>query len=288
VENEPVRGLQITTGEFGRLSGLSSKALRLYDMSGLLSPASVDPFTGYRRYAPEQLERARRIGMLRQVDMPLAVIADVLAGSDADALARLNRWWAGQEATMRSRKGSVDFLRTELTRAGDPGTNYPVEIASVGATKLATISQVVDQSNLVSSCCDAEDRIRRYLLAAGAVPSTEHYVIFYGVVSPENEATVEVCVPFGGTVDPDGEIVIRGEPAHTYARCTVTRGECFYPQIMLAYVAVNAYLDDRRLTPTGPPREMYFVGWDEITDDDPFVHIALPVDTVTPLGPASS
>jgi hypothetical protein len=35
-----VRGL--TIGEFGRRSGLTNKALRLYDVSGLLLPAQVE------------------------------------------------------------------------------------------------------------------------------------------------------------------------------------------------------------------------------------------------------
>jgi PPM family protein phosphatase len=39
----------MTSGEFARASRLSPKALRLYDELGLLSPAEVDPVTGYRR-----------------------------------------------------------------------------------------------------------------------------------------------------------------------------------------------------------------------------------------------
>ncbi len=272
-----MRDLQITTGEFGRRSGLSVKALRLYDVSGLLPPASVDPATGYRRYAPDQLERARRIGLLRQIDMPLAVIADVLAGSDADALRRIDSWWAGQEASMRSRRGSLDFLRSALTWAGAERTPYPVEVASVPEGKLATISLVVDQSTLVSAVCNADDEIRRHLLAAGGVPAVDRYVLFYGLVGPDSEATVEACVPFEGTVDPAGHIVIRVEPAHTLARCTVPRGECYYPQIMQAYADVDAYVLEHDLTTVGPVREMYFVPWEDITDSDPFVHIAQPV-----------
>jgi hypothetical protein len=45
----------LTIGEFARASGLTPKALRLYDDLGLVVPTEVDPNTGYRRYAPEQL-----------------------------------------------------------------------------------------------------------------------------------------------------------------------------------------------------------------------------------------
>jgi DNA-binding transcriptional MerR regulator len=49
----------LSIGEFARLSQLSAKALRLYDELGLVPPARVDPGSGYRFYAVEQLDRAR-------------------------------------------------------------------------------------------------------------------------------------------------------------------------------------------------------------------------------------
>ena len=51
----------LTIGAFAKASRLSPKALRLYDELGLLTPARVDPDTGYRRYAPEQLEQGLRL-----------------------------------------------------------------------------------------------------------------------------------------------------------------------------------------------------------------------------------
>jgi DNA-binding transcriptional MerR regulator len=42
----------MTSGAFAQASGLSRKALRLYDELGLLHPARVDPDTLYRFYHP--------------------------------------------------------------------------------------------------------------------------------------------------------------------------------------------------------------------------------------------
>ncbi len=64
----------LSIGEFARTSGLTPKALRLYDELGLLTPTRVDPFNGYRWYAPEQLDRARLVARLRLIGMPLARI----------------------------------------------------------------------------------------------------------------------------------------------------------------------------------------------------------------------
>jgi DNA-binding transcriptional MerR regulator len=61
----------MTIGRFAELSGLSIKALRYYDETGLLTPAHVDPDTGYRWYRPGQARRAATISVLRSMGMPL-------------------------------------------------------------------------------------------------------------------------------------------------------------------------------------------------------------------------
>ncbi|MBY8873819.1 MerR family transcriptional regulator [Micromonospora sp. PLK6-60] len=65
-------------GELARVSGLTVSALRFYDRSGVLTPALVDPVTGYRWYTDEQVAPARLVAGLRRVGMPLAGIAAAL------------------------------------------------------------------------------------------------------------------------------------------------------------------------------------------------------------------
>ncbi|WP_338677667.1 MerR family transcriptional regulator [Streptomyces sp. SCSIO 30461] len=66
-------------GELARDSGLTVSALRFYDRSGVLVPAQVDPFSGYRWYDPGQLDEARLLARLRGAGMPLTDIRLVLA-----------------------------------------------------------------------------------------------------------------------------------------------------------------------------------------------------------------
>jgi DNA-binding transcriptional MerR regulator len=70
---------EISVGEFARRSRLSVKALRLYDEIGVLVPARVDQSSGYRYYDVSQLQVARLIAMLRQLEIPLATIKELLA-----------------------------------------------------------------------------------------------------------------------------------------------------------------------------------------------------------------
>jgi DNA-binding transcriptional MerR regulator len=72
----------LSIGRFARLAGLSVGALRHYDELDLLRPADTDRFTGYRRYRRAQLETARTIARLRDLELPLDEIREVLAMDD--------------------------------------------------------------------------------------------------------------------------------------------------------------------------------------------------------------
>lgn len=69
-------------GVFARATRLSVRVLRNYDRLGLLVPALVDPGTGYRRYTVDQFPRAGLIRRLRELEVPLPEIADILAAGD--------------------------------------------------------------------------------------------------------------------------------------------------------------------------------------------------------------
>ncbi|MFF1955769.1 MerR family transcriptional regulator [Streptomyces sp. NPDC058220] len=108
----------LTIGAFARASRLSAKALRRYDELGLLRPARVDPYTGYRYYDETQLERARLVAWLRRIGMPLARIGDVcdLYETDAAAAGRdVRAYWARVEAETAARRDLATFLIDHLS-----------------------------------------------------------------------------------------------------------------------------------------------------------------------------
>jgi protein phosphatase len=105
----------LTIGDFARASRLSPKALRLYDELGLLTPARVDPWNGYRFYRLEQLERARLVAWLRRLGMPLARIRVVCELAPAAAAAEVAGFWAQVEADVASRRDLAAFLIRQLS-----------------------------------------------------------------------------------------------------------------------------------------------------------------------------
>ena len=73
-------------GEFSKLSLTTVKALRFYEKEGLLIPASVDEWTGYRFYETAQLETAAKIKSYRQLGLTIEEIRSIFSGKDASRI----------------------------------------------------------------------------------------------------------------------------------------------------------------------------------------------------------
>ena len=268
---------ELTIGEFARRSGLSLKALRLYDARGLLPPARVDEGSGYRFYAPEQLERAHAISLLRRLEMPLSTIADVLAQPPAQVGVTVRAWWDGRQRDLSEQGPAVDLVLSSLGAPSLPSTPGTFGVDDVVVTDLpsrlvATIQHHVLQEDLVPTLMADVTQVRAFLDAAGARYGAEYWVLFHGAVGFDGDGPIEVCVPYDGLVAPAGPIGLREEPAHTVAYVPVTAADCRYPQIIGAYVALETWLVGRPVV--GPVREIYPVPW---SDDGVVVHVAQPI-----------
>lgn len=100
----------LSIGDFSRASGLSQKALRLYDDMGLLRPDTVDESNGYRYYDPDQLDRARLVARLRLIGMSLERIRAIADLPDAARTGELLSYWRQVEADHVSRRDQVGLL----------------------------------------------------------------------------------------------------------------------------------------------------------------------------------
>jgi DNA-binding transcriptional MerR regulator len=72
----------LAIGEFAAATQLSQKALRIYDEQRLLPPARIDTVTGYRYYSSDQVALGRLVRTLREMNLSLTDIANVVATKD--------------------------------------------------------------------------------------------------------------------------------------------------------------------------------------------------------------
>lgn len=273
VPDDPLLGI----GLFARRSRLSLKALRLYDRLGLLTPAHVDPATGYRRYRASQLAAARLIGMLRRLDMPLGIVGELVSAGGPDAARRLDAYWDAVERRVASQRELAAHLTTRLQGDARTFAAFSVCERDVPEQLLLTDQRHVLIDDLEGWIVPTTRRLvdlarREHGGVAGA-----GLVIFHGEVNHDSDGPVEVCVP----VDP-GSAGRRGrgmrvEPAHREAYVRLRKAQVAYPQILSAYDAVAQWMTDRGLPGTGSPREVYFADFPSAASGDEVCDVAFPV-----------
>jgi DNA-binding transcriptional MerR regulator len=228
----------LPTGEFARRSGLSLKALRIYDENGLLRPAEVDPATGRRGYGPEQLQTARLIGMLRGPGMSLAeislLLADLTSPQGVKATERLDHYLDGLERRHTGRRFLIGHVRAILREEGPP--MFPIETRHVPAQRVMSMQRRLRAPETDGFVAEAQAAFRQHL--DGAAPTGPLTLIFHGIVDHESDGPLEVVLGCPPGTEPTDLIGIRTEPAHDEAFTTITKAQWDFPAILAAYDAV--------------------------------------------------
>jgi DNA-binding transcriptional MerR regulator len=199
---------RLSIGRFARLSGLSIHALRHYDELGLLAPALVDPETGYRSYWPEQLDRARQIARLRDLDLPLPRVSAWLAADEDERRAILARHRAEVEARTSRQLRITHHLNQVIDAGGSlmstPSTDRALDPADERRIAVGLFNHVWTLMEMPVRTADQTDEM---IHAAHA--SRYHW----GVIGkPENRARGE------WQVSRVYAILGRGEPAKWHAK----------------------------------------------------------------------
>jgi DNA-binding transcriptional MerR regulator len=122
--------------EAARRLGVSTKALRLYEARGLVTPVRTQ--AGWRTYGPGQIARAGEIVALRAMGFSLAQVAGILRGEAVDLGPVLAAHQAALEARRRDLSGQLDRVRDLRARLANGGVPSLAEL-----TRLAVPPPVV-------------------------------------------------------------------------------------------------------------------------------------------------
>lgn len=276
----------LTIGAFAARARLSAKALRLYDRLGLLAPAYVDASSGYRYYRAAQVERARLVALLRQLDMPLARIAEVAGAEGAAAARLLDAYWADVEARVAGQRTLAEYLRGRLSgRSDEMYGKFAVETVDVPARVVITESRHTLADELPAWIGAALGRLEAAAQECGGVAAAP-FVVYHAEVSMESDGPAQACVPvadeaaaraWAGRQGRGRETGVRVEPAARLAYVRITKAQVAHPQILAAFEAVEEWLGREGLEPDGPCREIYFADWAAAGPEDPVCDVAFPV-----------
>jgi DNA-binding transcriptional MerR regulator len=208
---------EISIGEFARRSRLSLKALRLYDERGVLVPSRVDQGSGYRYYDTDQLEEARLVVMLRQLQLPLGAIRELLACDPADAAARIAEHWRDAEAAHDARRELADYLVNRLR--GKRSVMYEVATREMPERSLLCLKRNVDVQGQFAFGKEFIAILRERPLPKIEGRAGAFFCIWWGLVNADIDGPIEWCTPVPqaeahALAEHYPELTLRTEPAH--------------------------------------------------------------------------
>jgi effector-binding domain-containing protein len=266
-------------GRFSRMSRLSVKALRFYDEQGLLSPAWVDPASGYRYYRRGQANRAEAIRILRQVDMPLEEIREVLTHDDPDMTTkRLTLHRQRLEERLADQERMLRFLETLMEREGGI-MPYQVTTKQVANHRIASLKTHTDATNVGEAIGNGFATVFGSLVAEGVHPSGPPFLIMHDVIDEETAGTIEVCIPVpDGTTGGGAGVEWREVPAGTVA---TTTHQGAYDELAPAYHTVTGWIEDHGFRVVGPPREIYLNDPESVPRRELLTEVQFPVEPVS-------
>jgi DNA-binding transcriptional MerR regulator len=209
----------VSIGEFAQASRLSPKALRLYDELGLLVPEHVDPASGYRWYALDQLERARQVATLRRIGVPLARIKHLLELPPEAAADEVLAHRTATDAEHAARGELAGLLVDELL--GKRSAMYEVEVRRVPERRMLSLIRRLHQDELIPKSREL------FIFPLRDAPRIEGvdgapFMIFHGEVSGDSDGPIEWCrpVPEDRAEETAAQFplyTLRTEPAHEEA-----------------------------------------------------------------------
>jgi len=268
-------------GDFARRSQVSVDTLRHYDSLGLLKPAEVDPFTGYRYYAFHQLRRLNRILALKDLGLSLdqigLMLEDEVSAEQLKGMLKLKR--AEIEERIEEEHERVARVEARLRQiemeANMP--NHEVVIKNVQSQLVAGLRRKMPSYDLLP----LYGELNGYLMEQGIAPSgpvTLWHDESMGKNGLDSEATIALQARIPGT-----ETVKIYELAAGCMASTMHNGS--FDRLKEAYAAIQAWIDANGYRKTGPAREIYLYYPTEgplRNDDESYVtEIQFPVEKIS-------
>lgn len=220
-------------GAFARLGQVSVRTLRYYGDLGLLEPAEVDEWTGYRGYAAEQLARLNRILALRDLGFALEeikrVLDEELSAEQLRGMLRLRQAEARERLEQEAaRLARVDARLRQIEREGIVMSEYDIHVKELDAVRVAALRGSAagpGDQNIGPVLRPLYPRLGELLAKAGIKPVGPAMALYEDTGEGETPLTVIAAMPIGQAPSGSGrDFEVLDVPA-TRAATTVHQGD---------------------------------------------------------------
>ncbi len=245
-------------GDFSKVAQVSVKTLRHYGRLGLLKPAWIDRFTGYRYYTADQLPRLNRILALKELGFSLAqirrILRDDLSAAELRGMMRLRHAELERQVqTEQARLARVEARLKQIEREGALPA-YEVVLKKVPAQRVVGIRDVIPVYGDVGRLFG---ELRAYLKGMN-VPlelTSPTMAIYYDGEHRERGIEVEAAAPIARRIAGTSRVTVHELPAVDSMACVVHQGS--YEELPQAYNVLMGWAEVSGYETMGPARDLY-------------------------------
>ncbi|WP_409492927.1 MerR family transcriptional regulator [Amycolatopsis sp. cmx-11-12] len=246
-------------GDFAKHGRVSVRMLRHYDGIGLLRPAHVDPFSGYRSYAGEQLARLNRVIALKDLGFTLTQVQEILDAEigvdELRGMLRLRR--AELEAAIAADETRLKAVEARLLSIESEGRmpSEDVVVKSLPAVRVAELTGTAS-GYVNEEIGPVVQRLYEELFPAlGGITPSGPLIAYYEDEPDGERVLIHAAVPI--TAETNGtEGFSTVSLAEVPAAATILhRGSM--KTVLSSYQALAKWVDAHGYRASGPAREYY-------------------------------
>lgn len=254
-------------GEFSKLCQVPTSVLRYYDEIGIFKPDHVDVYTGYRYYSLEQLPRLNRILALRDLDLSLTEISEIIHEQiSVEAIKGMFRMkqaeLAQQQAEVQAKLHRVRNRLNQMERENQM-PEYEIVLKPANAMKIASIREtVLTAEQMPVRCAAMFGAIVQWLQSINTYPTGPAMAIYYEPeytdinIDVENAFVVDASLETGEAVYGDFNITVREVPGIDLVASTIHKGS--FDQLINAWQSLARWIEQNGYEIVGPfNREFY-------------------------------
>ena len=252
---------------------VSVKTLHHYDRIGLLTPAEVDSFTGYRYYRTEQIDTMNYIRRLKRYGFSLEEIQRLITLSDhkelADALRRQKEKLKQKQQEMNAVLNELQAHISVFERTGDIMTyqkGYTIEIKNSPAMNVLANRTMMGVDEFGKYYGTLFERVPKERVTPTGLNGARYYDEEFN----HDSSDIEVFI---GIKERDKADVVM-EPCE----CAMTVHRGGYSTLSEAYGAVASWIAENGYEIAGAPFDLYIkTQFDSLSQEDWETEVYFPV-----------
>lgn len=183
-------------GEFSKLVRVSPRMLRHYEKCGLLLPAEIDRFTGYRQYSAGQIPLLTNIVTLRDMGFSIEEIAEILPRFDDPAyMDRVLRAKAASVQTVIETEQEKLKRLMEMSDTMRKEHNimvYEVELQKLPAVKVLSLRGIIPHYRNEGMLWE---KLGRFIAENNIQCHSDGYSTYFDEEYKESDPDVEIAIP---------------------------------------------------------------------------------------------